>query len=113
MRTFVVLYVIEGLDQPLYVSSVVLACVAGGYVAAAAAAGRFGDRFGLGAVILVASSSTGSGFSAPGFATSWHWWYYGGHLLGCGGGRDGDDALLGIALQADARVDRGASPASR
>jgi len=63
-RTFVVLYVIRGLDQPLYVSSVVLACVAGGYVVAAAVASRFGDRFGLGAVILGASVVYGLGFSA-------------------------------------------------
>ena len=75
MRTFVVLYVIRGLDQPLYVSSVVLACVAGGYVVAAAAASRFGDRFGLGAVILVASLVYGLGLLGAGLATTWHWWY--------------------------------------
>jgi Na+/melibiose symporter-like transporter len=40
MRTFVVLYIIEGLDQPLYVSSAVLAVVAGGYVVAAAVVGQ-------------------------------------------------------------------------
>ena len=66
---------IRGLDQPLYVSSVVLACVAGGYVVAAAAASRFGDRFGLGAVILVASVVYGVGLLGAGLATSWHWWY--------------------------------------
>ena len=32
MRTFVVLYITLGLDQPLYVSSTVLAVVAVGYV---------------------------------------------------------------------------------
>jgi len=77
MRTFVVLYVIVGLDQPLYVSSVVLACVAGGYVVAAAVASRFGDMFGLGAVILGASVVYGFGLLGGGFATEWHWWFCG------------------------------------
>jgi maltose/moltooligosaccharide transporter len=75
MRTFVVLYVIVGLDQPLYVSSVVLACVAGGYVVAAALATRFGDMFGLGAVILGASVVYGLGLLGGGFASEWHWWF--------------------------------------
>ncbi|HEY7197060.1 MAG TPA: MFS transporter [Gaiellaceae bacterium] len=77
MRTFVVLYVIVGLDQPLYVSSVVLACVAGGYLIAAAVATTFGDRFGLGAVILGASVVYGLGLLGGGFATEWHWWFCG------------------------------------
>ena len=63
MRTFVVLYIIDGLDQPLYVSSVVLAVVAAGYVVAAVVARACSaTAFGLGNVILGASwSSTGSG----------------------------------------------------
>jgi maltose/moltooligosaccharide transporter len=77
MRTFVVLYVIVGLDQPLYVSSVVLACVAGGYLVAAAVATRFGDLFGLGPVILGASVIYGCGLVGGGFATRWEWWYCG------------------------------------
>ncbi|HEX2506103.1 MAG TPA: MFS transporter, partial [Gaiellaceae bacterium] len=77
MRTFVVLYVIVGLGQPLYVSSVVLACVAGGYLVAAAVATRFGDLFGLGAVILGASVVYGCGLVGGGFATEWRWWYCG------------------------------------
>ena len=77
MRTFVVLYVIVGLGQPLYVSSVVLACVAGGYLVAAAFATRFGDMFGLGAVILGASVVYGLGLVGGGFATEWRWWYCG------------------------------------
>ncbi len=76
MRTFVVLYVIDGLDQPLYVSSVVLAVVAAGYVTAAALSGLFADRFGLGNVILGASWVYGLGLLTAGFAQSWHWWYY-------------------------------------
>lgn len=76
MRTFVVLYIIEGLDQPLYVSSVVLAVVAAGYVTAAALSGLFADRFGLGNVILGASWVYGLGLLTAGFAQSWHWWYY-------------------------------------
>ena len=76
MRTFVVLYIIDGLDQPLYVSSVVLAVVAAGYVAAAALSGLFADHFGLGNVILGASWVYGLGLLTAGFAQSWHWWYY-------------------------------------
>jgi len=76
MRTFVVLYIIDGLDQPLYVSSVVLAVVAGGYVVAAVLSGLFADRFGLGNVILGASWVYGLGLLTAGFAQSWHWWYY-------------------------------------
>jgi maltose/moltooligosaccharide transporter len=77
MRTFVVLYVIVGLGEPLYVSSVVLACVAGGYLVAAVAATRFGDLFGLGPVILGASVVYGCGLVGGGFATEWRWWYCG------------------------------------
>jgi MFS family permease len=77
MRTFVVLYIIEGLDQPLYVSSTVLAAVAAGYVIAAALATKFGDHWGLGNVILGASVIYGLGLLSAGFATTWHWWFYG------------------------------------
>ena len=77
MRTFVVLYIIDGLNQPLYVSSTVLAVVAAGYVLAAAIATRFGDHWGLGNVILGASVVYGLGLIGAGFATTWHWWYYG------------------------------------
>ncbi len=77
MRTFVVLYIIDGLNQPLYVSSTVLAVVAAGYVLAAAIATRFGDHWGLGNVILGASVVYGLGLLGAGFATTWHWWYYG------------------------------------
>jgi MFS family permease len=77
MRTFVVLYIIDGLGQPLYVSSVVLAVVAAGYVTAAVLSGLFADRFGLGKVILGASWVYGLGLLTAGFAQSWHWWYYG------------------------------------
>jgi MFS family permease len=76
MRTFVVLYIIDGLDQPLYVSSTVLGVVAAGYVVAAATAGKFGDEFGTGNVILGASVVYGSGLLFAGFAHTWHWWYY-------------------------------------
>lgn len=76
MRTFVVLYIIEGLDQPLYVSSVVLAVVAAGYITAAALSGLFADRFGLGNVILGASWVYGLGLLSAGFAQSWQWWFY-------------------------------------
>jgi MFS family permease len=77
MRTFVVLYIIKGLGQPLYVSATVLAVVAAGYVLSAAIATRFGDHWGLGNVILGASVVYGVGLLGAGFATTWHWWFYG------------------------------------
>jgi MFS family permease len=75
MRTFVVLYVVRGLDEPLYVSSVILGTVAAGYLVAALAAGRLGDRVGLTNVILVASVVYGAGLVAGGLPTQWHWYY--------------------------------------
>jgi MFS family permease len=75
-RTFVVLYIVKGLDQSLAVSSAVLAAVAGGYVVAALGAGALGDRFGLARVIFVASLVYGLGYVAAGLAQKWHDWYY-------------------------------------
>src|ERR671935_1646093 len=46
-RTFVVLYVIDGLHQSKAISSAVLGAVAAGYIVAALIAGRLGDPFGL------------------------------------------------------------------
>ena len=70
-RTFVVLYVVVGLGEPIAVSSLVLAAVAGGYVVAALAAGAVGDRFGLARTILVASTVYGVGFLVGGAAQEW------------------------------------------
>jgi maltose/moltooligosaccharide transporter len=77
MYTFVVLYVTKGLNQPLYIASTVLAVVAAGYVVAAAFAGRLGDRFGIGRVILVASIIYGGGLTTVVVVQHWHSWYYG------------------------------------
>ncbi len=44
-RTFVVLYVIEGLHESKAISSAILGAVATGYVIAAVVSGRLGDRF--------------------------------------------------------------------
>ena len=76
MRTFVVLYIIDGLGQPLYVSSAVLSVVAIGYVLAAFASGRLGDKFGIARVILGASIVYGLGLTLSVLARQWHWWYY-------------------------------------
>jgi MFS family permease len=76
MRTFVVLYIVEGLGQSRYVSSVVLAVVAAGYVVAAAGSGWLGDQFGLGRVVTGASVVYGLGLLGAGLAQSWHSWYY-------------------------------------
>lgn len=76
MRTFVVLYITQGLGQPLWVSSAVLAAVAVGYLIAALVSGRLADEFGLGRVILGASLVYGLGMLGATFATHWHNWYY-------------------------------------
>ena len=76
-RTFVVLYVTVGLDEPLTTSTYILAAVAGGYIVAALVAGRIGDRIGLARVITVASAVYGVGLLAGGFGREWHAWYLG------------------------------------
>lgn len=76
MRTFVVLYVVEGLDQSLTVSSTILATVAAGYVCAAILAGRVGDRAGAARVVFWSSVVYGAGLFIAGFAQSWESWYY-------------------------------------
>jgi predicted MFS family arabinose efflux permease len=74
-RTFVVLYITQGLHQPVMVSIEVLGCVAGGYVIAALVAGRLGDRFGLARVIFFCSFVYGAGLLLGGLAATWHAWY--------------------------------------
>jgi MFS family permease len=76
-RTFVVLYIIDGLHQSKVMSSAVLGAVAVGYVIAAIFAGRLGDRFGLARVIFFASWIYGAGFLVGGLAQQWHDWYFG------------------------------------
>jgi len=75
-RTFVVLYVIEGLHESKAISSAILGAVATGYVIAAIFAGRLGDRFGIARVIFYASFIYGGGFLVAGAATEWHDWYF-------------------------------------
>jgi MFS family permease len=76
-RTFVVLYVTVGLDEPLSTSTAILAAVAGGYIVAALVAGRIGDRVGLARLITAASAVYGVGLLAGGFGREWHAWYLG------------------------------------
>jgi MFS family permease len=76
-RSFVILYVIDGLHQSKTVSGEILAAVAVGYVIAAVFAGRLGDRFGLARVIFFASFVYGTGFLVGGLAERWHTWYFG------------------------------------
>ncbi len=76
-RSFVILYVIDGLHESKTVSGEILAAVAAGYVVAAIFAGRLGDRFGLARVIFFASFVYGSGFLIGGLAERWHTWYLG------------------------------------
>jgi MFS family permease len=75
-RTFVVLYIIDGLHESKAISSAVLGAVATGYVIAALIAGRLGDRFGLARVIFFASFIYGGGYVLAGIATEWHDWYF-------------------------------------
>jgi MFS family permease len=74
-RSFVILYVIDGLHESKTVSGEILAAVAAGYVIAAVFAGRLGDRFGLARVIFFASFFYGTGFFVAGLAQQWHVWY--------------------------------------
>jgi MFS family permease len=76
-RTFVVLYVLDGLHESKSISSAVLGAVATGYVIAAVIAGRLGDRFGIARVIFFASFVYGGGYLVAGLATTWHNWYFG------------------------------------
>lgn len=76
-RSFVVLYVIDGLHESKTVSGEILAAVAAGYVVAAVFAGRLGDRFGLARVIFFASFVYGAGFLVAGLAQHWRSWYLG------------------------------------
>jgi MFS family permease len=75
-RTFVVLYVIDGLHQSKAISSALLGAVATGYVIAAVLASKLGDRFGIARVIFWSSVVYGSGFLVAGIATTWHDWYF-------------------------------------
>ena len=74
-RTFAVLYITQGLGQPVMTSTAVLGCVAAGYVIAALVAGRLGDRFGLARVIYYCSFVYGAGLLLGGLAQKWHAWY--------------------------------------
>ena len=76
-RSFVILYVIDGLHESKTVSGEILAAVAFGYVIAAVFAGRLGDRFGIARVIVFASFVYGTGFLVGGLAEQWHVWYFG------------------------------------
>ena len=76
MRTFVVLYVTEGLDQSLAVSSAILAVVAAGYTFAAILAGPLGDRLGAARVVFWAAVVYAIGLAIAGFAQSWQSWYF-------------------------------------
>jgi MFS family permease len=75
-RTFVVLYVLDGLHETKAISSALLGAVATGYVIAALLASRLGDRFGIARVIFWSSFVYGGGFLVAGFATTWHNWYF-------------------------------------
>jgi MFS family permease len=76
-RTFVVLYVIDGLQESKEISSAILGAVATGYVIAAIISGGLGDRFGLARVIFFASFIYGGGYLVAGLASTWHDWYFG------------------------------------
>jgi MFS family permease len=75
-RTFVVLYVLDGLHETKAISSALLGAVAAGYVIAAVLASRLGDRFGIARVIFYSSFFYGGGLLVAGAATTWHNWYF-------------------------------------
>jgi MFS family permease len=74
-RTFVVLYVTVGLDEPLWTSTAVLGTVAAGYVVAALISGPIGDRVGLARVITSCAVVYGVGLMIGGLGQEWHDWY--------------------------------------
>jgi MFS family permease len=74
-RTFVVLYIVDGLGQELPLASLVLGTVAAGYLVAALLAGPLSRRTSIARVILVASVLYGGGYLAGGLATQWHDWF--------------------------------------
>jgi MFS family permease len=75
-RTFVVLYVLDGLNESKAISSALLGAVATGYVIAALLASKLGDRFGIARVIFWSSWLYGGGFLVAGFASTWQNWYF-------------------------------------
>jgi MFS family permease len=75
-RTFVVLYVLDGLNESKAISSALLGAVATGYVVAALLASKLGDRFGIARVIFWSSWLYGGGFLVAGFASTWQNWYF-------------------------------------
>ena len=107
-RTFVVLYMTVGLDEPLSTSTYILAAVAGGYIVAALVAGRIGDRVGLARVIVVASTVYGTGLVARRARAGVARVVPRADLHRGDRGRDGDDARVGAPLQAHAPGQRGA-----
>jgi MFS family permease len=74
-RFFVVLYITKGLGESVAISTAVLATVAGGYVIAAAWAGRLSDRFGIARVIYYCSFVYGGGLLLGGLVQHWRDWY--------------------------------------
>ena len=103
-RTFVVLYVIKGLGEPLSISSAVLGAVGVGYVLAAIVASRLGDRFGLARVIVIASFVYGGGLLVAGLADSGTAGTSGFILPVAFAGRTVMTLCVGAAVQADARA---------
>ncbi len=75
MRTFVVLYLLEGLGASRSTISPVFGAVALGYVAAAIVAPWLGNRFGFARVIVAASLVYGGALLLGGAGSTWHWWY--------------------------------------
>ncbi|MDQ1705902.1 MAG: maltose/moltooligosaccharide transporter [Frankiaceae bacterium] len=61
LRTFIVLYVVRGLDQSPSIASAVIAVVAAAYVAGAPIASRLADRFGLVPVMTWSAIAFGVG----------------------------------------------------
>ena len=61
LKTFIVLYVVEGLDESPAVASAVIAVVAVAYVVGAPLAGRLADRYGIVTVMQVAALAYGAG----------------------------------------------------
>jgi MFS family permease len=70
LKSFIVLYVVRGLDQSASVASGVIAVVAAAYIVGAPLAGRLADRYGIRRVLQVSSAIYGTGLLFGLFPTS-------------------------------------------
>ncbi|MEO8875689.1 MAG: MFS transporter [Polyangiaceae bacterium] len=70
LKSFVVLWLTEGLDKSMTFTAVAMIVVAVGTVVGALAAGKLGDRYGAGRVLVISLCVFGGGLAVGTFSTS-------------------------------------------